>query len=130
MKQRVRYRSNKRGKAVYVTVDVDKPIRIGVCEACGRKIEDGQISVTALHHWFYKYRNETVKKKPILALENTSEYCFYGHLIADAIRMLISVKNPKWIKNVLDSAPNEAYNKFVELIDCLDLCDYKRERKK
>ena len=130
MKQKVRYRHNKRGKPVVVTVDVDKPIRIGICEACKRRVGDGQINVTALHHWFYKYKNETVKKNPMLALENTNEYCYFGHMIADAIRMLISVKNPEWIKNVLESAPDEVYLRFVEIVDYLNLCNYEKKEKK
>lgn len=86
-----------RGKGVIVILPFDP--RKGKCDACGRKIGE-EIKITALHHWFYAYKPETVKKNPALALENTSELCYGCHPIADAIRALLYA-NPTRVANVV-----------------------------
>ena len=69
--------------------------REGKCDACGRSIERGDIKVTHLHHWAYKYKHATVKKDPLLALENLSELCYSCHRLGDAFRDLLFLKDDK-----------------------------------
>lgn len=116
MKQRIRYRS-KKGKDCHIIVDVDEPIRKGTCEACKKSVESGKINRTQLHHWKYSYSVETVKKNPLLALEETSELCFYDHThIADPLKKLSEVKDLNRVVAVLDTAPDEVYDKLIYLI--------------
>ena len=73
MKQNLRYKRKR------VTVNVDYPIRKGICECCRRK------GKTQLHHWKYSYTSKQIKNNPILALENTTELDFYCHRLANMI---------------------------------------------
>jgi hypothetical protein len=111
-KYRLKY-AGAHGKGVTVYLDEDP--RKGVCEACGRSVKRGEIKNTALHHFCYKYKPETVKKNPKLALENTVELCFSCHRIADALRNLFSVKNDETILKVLLLMPPEMRERFVGL---------------
>lgn len=81
------------GEHTKITVKLSYPIRKGKCEACEKTIGSGQLKITQLHHWYYKYKNETVKKNPMLALENTIEVCYADHQIADGLRMILRL-NP------------------------------------
>jgi hypothetical protein len=74
MKIRVQYRR------IRVTVEHDK---LNVCQACDK---EGR---TELHHWLYAYSTDQVRASPQLALENTDEYCFLCHKVANAIRFLV-----------------------------------------
>lgn len=70
------------------------PIRNGCCIACKRCKSKGEIKTTQKHHTVYAFKTETVKKNPLLALENTLELCFGCHPVADGFRdMLLS--NPR-----------------------------------
>ena len=80
-------------QTVTVYVHLPENPRKGRCDACKRTIKAGQIKTTQLHHWYYKYKPNTVKKNPILALENVSELCFRCHQIADALRTLTFLKD-------------------------------------
>jgi len=68
-----------------IMVPYPKSPREGKCDACGRSIKRKQISTTHLHHWRYAYKVATVKKSPLLALDNCSELCYSCHRIADAL---------------------------------------------
>jgi len=99
-----KYKSKIQYQTVTVTVVTDKPVRKGECEACRRKIGEG-IRTTQLHHYKYVYKPATVKKNPILALENTLELCYGCHPIADALRVLARVKDPYRIFDVYNALP-------------------------
>lgn len=98
-----------RGKGVTVTLPFDP--RKGVCQACGKSKAKGEIKYTCLHHWRYAYKPLTVKKNPILVLENTSEFCFACHMIADAFRNLMRL-SPNRIMMVAKTMPPETKEKF------------------
>jgi len=88
-----------------VKVEVDDP-RVGKCAVCGKSVKKKELRSTALHHYRYKYRPETVLANPELALENTIEVGYCHHPIADCLRLLYERKNedivtclfvhPKW----------------------------------
>jgi len=99
MKQTLRYRNKT------IVVDVDYPIRVGVCEACNRDTQNGVINVTQLHHWRYAYKLGTVRKNPKLALEHTVELCFPDHRVGDVFVELCRL-NPKYLLRVIDVAPD------------------------
>lgn len=82
MKQHITYEKTR------ITVDYPKPIRIGQCSACLRKVGEG-IKQTQNHHTIYAYTIATVKKNPLLALKNRMEVGYGCHQIADALRGLI-----------------------------------------
>lgn len=63
-----------------------EPIRKGRCEACGRLRGEGEIKWTSRHHFKYAYELNTVRKNPLLALENSVELCWSDHQIADSLR--------------------------------------------
>lgn len=69
--------------------------RKGICEGCGRKRGE-EIKTTQLHHWYYAYETKTVRINPLLALDNTSEFCFNPcHKAADAFRALTAEIRPE-----------------------------------
>lgn len=98
------------------TIMVPYPVnpRKGVCVACKRTIKAGQIKTTQLHHHKYAYTTAKVKKNPILALENTSEYCYACHQIADALRAITFLKDQNlWrVSKVAMSLPDWMQEKF------------------
>lgn len=87
------------------------------CEACKRKVGQG-IKSTALHHTSYKYKGDTVKKNPKLALDNTIEVCFTHHKIADALRVLTDF-NPNHILMTYKVISGEAKTKLDTVIKLL-----------
>ena len=84
-----------------VSVMVPYPMnpREGVCDACQRSKSKGEINKTALHHWKYAYQHKTIKKDPLLALDNLSELCFICHTDADGFRQLLEKerKGREWM---------------------------------
>ena len=91
MKYKMNYAgSSGHGCIIYLPFDPRK----GICEGCGKSKHvldasgNPQIKMTSLHHWVYAYKPETVKKNPILVLDNTSELCFACHQIADGLRAI------------------------------------------
>lgn len=102
-----------------IKIPLDENPRKGICDGCGRSKKSGEIKVTQLHHWFYKYHLSTVKKNPRLALENTNEFCFNPcHKAADALRVLTAEINPKNYDNVVNVAklmPPWMQKRFTQL---------------
>jgi len=92
--------------------------RRGVCEACGKSRERGEIKSTAIHHWYYAYKAKTVKENPILALENTSELCYSCHRKADAIRELIYTK-PEKVAVVADLLRGKQKERFMLVLKAI-----------
>ena len=82
------YKTRVNYQKLSVVVFTPYPVRRGICQVCHRSIEKGEIKVTALHHYRYKYSKETIRKNPILALDHTIETCFTHHQILDALRVL------------------------------------------
>jgi len=94
--------------------------RIGICSACGRSKEKGEIKTTQLHHWFYKYEVATVRKNPLLVLENCVELCFRCHKIADAFRTFIIEIRPEnyvWIAQVGKVMPEWIQKRFTKICE-------------
>jgi len=108
-KYRTRY-GGSRGKGVKIVLPFDP--RKGVCSACGKSKHKGEIKSTCLHHWKYAYKPSTVAKNPILVLENTSEFCFACHMIADAFRNLMRL-SPKRVMKVANTMQKELKEKFT-----------------
>lgn len=102
-----------------IMVPCDENPRRGICDGCGRRKSTGEIKVTQLHHWLYKYRLSTVKKNPRLALDNTNEFCFNPcHKAADSLRVLTAEINPKNYGNIVNVAklmPEWMQNRFTQL---------------
>ena len=69
-------------------------IRKGICRGCKRSKHNGEIKTTQLHHTKYAFETTTVLKNPILALENTLEFCFTCHEICDGLRAIL-LSNPR-----------------------------------
>jgi hypothetical protein len=107
------YRVRYHGHSVLVSTRRDD-----LCGACGRKVGDG-IKRTNRHHWRYAYAWKTVRANPELALENTVEYCFKCHPIADAVRLLTSVKNCSDVASVVHTAPDEIQTKFNKIVNAV-----------
>ena len=108
----VRY-AGSRGKGIVLKFPFNP--RSGVCQACGKSVERGEIRFTALHHWWYAYQVKTVRKSPLLALENTSEFCFGCHQLADAIRALLYAK-PKRVAMVAECLPAKYRQRFINVL--------------
>jgi hypothetical protein len=82
----VRYRQTK--------IKLDEDPRSGIC-AIGHTPNK-----TDLHHWRNAYPTRKVKKNPKLALENTGEFGYPHHKMANAIRTFIEIPEedlPKYI---------------------------------
>ena len=104
-----------RGKGVIITLPSDP--RKGKCQCCG-KIVGEEIKVTALHHWYYAYQPETVRKNPVLALDNTIEVCYGCHQVADAIRALLyaSPSRVAIVANCLKGEPRERFKRVLKAV--------------
>ena len=100
------------------SIVVSKPRR-NQCDACKRKIGEA-IKRTNRHHWKYAYKYKTVKANPDLALENTGEYCYHCHQIADALRLLSEVKKVEDIVNVFGTAPLSVQQNIRRAIDVIN----------
>ncbi len=100
MKQSITY------EKVKITVDYPVPIRKGQCDGCGKKA-GVEIKNTQKHHTVYKFTVATVKKNPILALENTIELGFCCHPIADGFRDFL-LANPRGALRRLEHILNVA----------------------
>jgi hypothetical protein len=114
-----------RGKGVTVTLPFDP--RKGVCQACGKSKERGEIKYTVLHHWYYEFQPKTVKKNPILVLKNTSELCYYCHQLADAIRALLYA-HPKRVAQVAELLEGKQREKFVTVLVAVEDAMEKTEK--
>jgi hypothetical protein len=101
-----------RGKGVIVILPADP--RKHRCECCGKKVGE-EIKITALHHNWYAYQPETVRKNPILVLDNTIEVCYGCHQVADAIRALLYA-NPKRVAMIADCLKDEPRNRFKRVL--------------
>lgn len=101
-----------------ITVYLDFNPRKGVCHGCGKSVARGEIRGTQLHHWWYAYQPKTVKDNPVLALDNTSELCFYCHELADAIRALL-YSNPERAAMVANCLTGKQREKFISVIDVI-----------
>lgn len=112
---RTRY-AGSRGKGVVVTLPFDP--RKGVCQACKKSKKAGEIKSTHLHHWRYAYQPKTVKKNPLLAIENTGEYCFYCHQLADGLRALLTARPIRiaWVAKTLKGRDRKKLIKILEAI--------------
>lgn len=82
-----------------VKIPYPRPIRKGVCAACGRSKKKREIKITALHHTKYKYKLSQVLKNAFLALENAIEVCFGCHQIADGFRGILTVGSSDKLRN-------------------------------
>jgi hypothetical protein len=113
---RMRY-AGAHGGGVVVVLPFDP--RKGICEACGKSVEREEIKNTALHHWFYAYAPKTVKENPMLALDNTSELCYYCHVqLADPIRALLYA-SPERVVNVAKLLKGEQLDKFIKVLSAV-----------
>lgn len=112
-----RRRKRKGYKIRYQTITVTLPVdpRKHRCDACGKSVELGEIKTTQLHHWKYAWKPVTIKKEPSLALQNTSELCFYCHQIADGVRALLRA-NPKRVAMVISLLSLEDKQRFDKII--------------
>lgn len=97
------------GCVVYLSFDPRK----GICQGCGKSVEKQEIKLTALHHWKYAYQPETVQKNPVLVLENTSEFCFACHQIADGLRSIMKFTSNEKVINVSTLMPKELKERLV-----------------
>ena len=112
---RLKY-AGSRGVGAVVTLPSDP--RKGVCSACYKSKHEGEIKNTALHHWWYAYAPKTVKKDPKLALENTSELCYYCHQLADSLRALLYAK-PERVGKVVKLLKGEYRIRFIKVMECM-----------
>jgi len=112
---RTRY-AGSRGKGVVVFLPFDP--RKGICQACKKSKKAGEIKSTHLHHWRYAYQPRTVKKNPLLAIENTGEYCFYCHQLADGLRALLTARPIRvaWVAKTLEGNNRKKLIKILEAI--------------
>lgn len=113
-----------------VMVYFDYPVNRNICDACGKSKEKGEIKGTQGHHWGYAYKTDTVKKNPKLALENRSEFCYYDHQIADAVRTLAELTPEQLIRasKVAILMPIEMQRKFTVI--CKQFITYSQHRAK
>jgi hypothetical protein len=104
-----------------IKVFVPFPVRKGRCVVCGRSVAKQEIKITQRHHTKYAYELETVRKNPVLALDNSLELCFSDHAIGDALRGLL-LSNPRGglrkienVVNVIVFLPEEQQIHFTHL---------------
>lgn len=101
-----------RGKGIVVYLNEDP--RKHKCECCF-KVVGRDIKVTALHHWWYAYQPETVRKNPILALDNTVEVCYGCHQVADALRALLYA-SPSRVAKIANATEGEPRARLLRVL--------------
>lgn len=84
------------------------------CKACYKSIAKGEIKITAMHHFKYAYKPETVKANPILILDNTAELCFPCHQAGDGL-MNILKQSPERVLKVTKLMPKDLLTKFATI---------------
>jgi hypothetical protein len=99
------------------TINLPFDPRKGICACCGKSIHkivngEPEIKLTALHHWMYAYKPETVKNNPILILDNTVEVCYACHQVADGLRGIMKM-SPERALLVMKQMPKELADKFA-----------------
>jgi len=103
---------------VRILVPYPRNIRVGICQGCKRQ-KGKEIKTTQIHHWYYAYEVNTVRKNPLLALDNSNEFCFNPcHKTADAFRALFGEISPKNYSTVIDVAklmPPFMQKRFTQL---------------
>jgi len=77
------------GKKKRIMVPYPENPREGICDSCRRSVHRNDIKTTQLHHWKYAYKDRSLRKNPLLVLENLSEFCYSCHMIGDALRILL-----------------------------------------
>lgn len=97
-----------------IRVKIPYPVRKGVCQVCGKSVAKGEIKVTQIHHFKYAYRNETVKKNPLLALENTIEVCYGCHQILDGLRAILRM-SPQRVVQAMQHLPDDQQKKMKKI---------------
>lgn len=110
---KIRY-ATAHGGGVVVTLPYDP--RKHICNACRKSVANGEIKITALHHWLYSYRAETVRENPTLAIENTSELCYGCHQVADAVRALLYA-SPVRVAQVAELLRGNPRERFIRVVD-------------
>ena len=90
--------------------------RKGICVACNRKRGE-EIKVTQIHHVIYAYATATVKKNPLLVMDNTVELCFACHRIADAFRQLLERTSYERLLMVFNVLPRSQETKMIRLCE-------------
>ena len=104
------------GCVIYLPFDPRK----GICQCCGKSkhriMPDGkpEIKSTQIHHWRYAFQPETVKKNPILILENTSELCFPCHQVADGLRSITKMSTERTV-GVIMLMPKELKERITRI---------------
>ena len=102
-------------------IDLPFDPRAGVCTACGKSIHkiingEPEIKLTSMHHWKYAYAPETVRKNPILILDNTIEVCYACHQVADGLRGIMKM-SPDRALAVMVHMPKDLKEKFKIICD-------------
>lgn len=78
------------GRKNRIMVPYPENPREGICDSCRRSVHRNDIKTTNLHHWKYSHRIRTIKKDPLLVLENLSELCYSCHRNGDSLRVLLT----------------------------------------
>lgn len=99
-----------------VCVWFDENPRKGTCQVCGKSVHEDEIKFTNIHHFFYQWRPQTVKKDPKLALENCIEVCYYDHNWLDALRVILSVDGERFMQGV-EKLPDKSKKELKELCE-------------
>ena len=115
LKDTIRYQGTK------IAIETESPIRKGVCQSCSKSVENYEIAITQMHHWRYAYSKKKVKLNPILALDNTNEFCFGCHGIGDLLMKLIRINDISRVKNVIKVMPEKEKTKLMNVLK--ELCN-------
>ena len=94
--------------------------RRGICQVCERSKEKKEIKTTQLHHWVYRYETKTVKKNPLLALENTIEVCYGCHKICDWLKDATTGTRPENFYRIIECAnhmPDWMQDRFTKICE-------------
>jgi|GEM_PF-3253654 hypothetical protein len=97
------------GNGCVITLPFDP--RNHICKACHKSVIKNEIKITALHHFKYAYKPETVKANPILILDNTAELCFPCHQAGDGL-MNILKQSPERVLEVAKLMPKDLLSRY------------------
>lgn len=95
-----------------IQVSYPRNIRQGICISC-KRVKGEEIKVTQLHHTWYEFMLDTVRKNPLLALKNTLEVCFPCHQIADGFRNILDGTSMDRMMMVAKLLPEQQLKKLT-----------------
>ena len=118
MKNPNKYRERGRCAILYrrTRIPLEFNPRKGICNLCNKSIKKGEINVTHMHHLFYEFSTEEVRKNHQLALKNTIEVCFSCHRVIQQFQNALKLENRQVLINLVNLMPEKMKENIIKFL--------------